>query len=72
MSIICTNCKNQLSCGCQKRAASDGRAVCTTCIAPYEAKIKNLKFVPPPIPPANGVTVPTNVTVLYKGPGKQY
>jgi hypothetical protein len=37
----CTNCGTKLSCGCQKRTASDGRAVCGTCLSGYEASIKN-------------------------------
>jgi len=34
----CSNCKKNLSCGCQKRKASDGVSVCTTCAPAYEAK----------------------------------
>ena len=41
MSAICPNCKTILSCGCQKRAASNGVQVCTLCIAKYEASIKS-------------------------------
>ena len=43
----CPNCGKQLSCGCQRRTASNGKAVCTSCIAAYEAKLKgNLnKFI---------------------------
>jgi len=33
----CSNCKKNLSCGCQKRKASDGVSVCTTCAPAYEA-----------------------------------
>lgn len=36
----CTNCNSKLTCGCQKRVASNGKQVCTTCLAAYEAKIK--------------------------------
>lgn len=32
----CPNCNSQLSCGCQKRTASDGKQVCSTCLALYE------------------------------------
>jgi uncharacterized protein YbaR (Trm112 family) len=42
----CPNCKANLSCGCQKRKASDGTQVCTTCIGSYEAKL-NKKVVNP-------------------------
>lgn len=33
----CTNCGAQLSCGCQKRKASDGKSVCANCVGRYEA-----------------------------------
>ncbi len=36
----CQNCGNTLSCGCQRRVASDGKNCCTACIATYEAKLK--------------------------------
>ena len=39
----CTNCGNTLSCGCQKRTASDGKAVCTNCITKYENKLLETK-----------------------------
>jgi hypothetical protein len=35
----CPNCDSQLSCGCQKRKASDGKEVCTNCASFYEANI---------------------------------
>ncbi len=35
----CLNCGAKLSCGCQKRTASDGTSVCTGCLASYESKI---------------------------------
>lgn len=34
----CGNCGKNLSCGCQKRTAKDGKSVCSNCIASYEAK----------------------------------
>ena len=37
---VCGNCKAKLSCGCQKRKASDGQQVCANCLAKYEAKLK--------------------------------
>lgn len=61
----CTNCGAKLSCGCQKRTASDGRAVCGTCIAAYEAGLKQIKVG---IPPAS--TKPSNVSVFYTAPKK--
>jgi|APFre7841882793_1041355.scaffolds.fasta_scaffold13057_2 hypothetical protein len=39
----CSNCKTSLSCGCQKRKASDGAAVCNNCISRYEAGVKGMK-----------------------------
>ncbi len=36
----CTHCNKVLSCGCQRRRASDGTQVCSTCVAAYEAKLK--------------------------------
>ena len=36
----CSNCKRNLSCGCQKKKASDGASVCNSCYASYEAGLK--------------------------------
>lgn len=36
----CPNCNTTLSCGCQKKAASDGKIVCASCSNAYEAKLK--------------------------------
>jgi hypothetical protein len=36
----CSNCKKQLSCGCQRRNASNGVQVCTNCLSSYESQIK--------------------------------
>lgn len=41
--MICLNCKSKMSCGCQKRTASDGASVCSTCIAGYENALKRGK-----------------------------
>lgn len=38
----CLNCGKSLSCGCQKKKASDGKSVCTNCIAQYELKLKRI------------------------------
>jgi len=43
--MTCVNCKSQLSCGCQKRTASDGKIVCSNCVATYNRSIAN---IPPP------------------------
>lgn len=41
----CTNCSKKITCGCQKRVATNGISVCTTCLGQYEAdlKIKQIK-----------------------------
>ena len=39
----CPNCKKKLSCGCQKRKASDGKTVCSGCITSYESGLKQRK-----------------------------
>jgi PIN domain nuclease of toxin-antitoxin system len=36
----CPNCKARLSCGCQKRVASNKAQVCASCITAYELKLK--------------------------------
>jgi hypothetical protein len=36
----CANCKAKLSCGCQKRTASNGQQVCSNCLKKYEAGLK--------------------------------
>ena len=35
----CSNCKANLSCGCQKRKAKDGASTCSKCLASYEASL---------------------------------
>jgi|MesohylFT_1024984.scaffolds.fasta_scaffold177125_1 transcription elongation factor Elf1 len=36
----CPNCNARLSCGCQRRQASNGAAACTSCVSSIEEKIK--------------------------------
>lgn len=36
----CPNCNKKLSCGCQRRTASNGRTVCSTCATNYERTLK--------------------------------
>ena len=38
----CSNCKQNLTCGCQKRNASNGVQVCSNCLSSYESQIKNV------------------------------
>lgn len=49
----CTNCNTKLSCGCQKRLASNGVYVCSKCITSYEEQLKaqstaTQQYMPPP------------------------
>lgn len=32
----CANCNKKLSCGCQRRTASNGKSVCSSCVSTYE------------------------------------
>jgi hypothetical protein len=36
----CSNCGAAITCGCQIKTASDGKKVCSNCIAIYEKQIK--------------------------------
>ena len=63
----CPNCGAKITCGCQRRTATNGAAACTSCLGALNAKIKAAsapKKFTPPAPP----TAPTNVTVTYKPP----
>lgn len=35
----CTNCGATITCGCQERIASDGKQICSNCIALYEQQL---------------------------------
>jgi len=37
----CQNCGTQLTCGCQKKKASNGNFVCKSCIYKYEQALKS-------------------------------
>lgn len=39
----CSNCQSQLSCGCQRRTASNGVQVCANCLSKYEEHLAALK-----------------------------
>lgn len=39
----CLNCSRQLTCGCQKKIASNGKWVCSSCIQSYEEGLKAAK-----------------------------
>ena len=34
-----SNCKAAITCGCQKRKASDGKEVCSSCLSFYEKSL---------------------------------
>lgn len=40
----CLNCGGRLTCGCQKKVASDGKQVCSQCKDSYEKKLELLKI----------------------------
>lgn len=66
----CPNCQTPLSCGCQKRKASNGNEVCSNCLAFYEASLSNeeTRLQTKTNVLNNTNTTPTNVTVTYKPP----
>ena len=37
----CPNCGAKLSCGCQRKTASDGKQGCVQCIPKYEEKLRS-------------------------------
>jgi hypothetical protein len=37
---LCPNCKSVMSCGCQKRTASNGTQVCQNCQSRYEKQLQ--------------------------------
>ena len=39
----CPNCQKVITCGCQKKVASDGKQVCSSCVAAYEQMLRSLK-----------------------------
>lgn len=60
MAASCQNCGTSLSCGCQKRTASNGASVCAHCITDYEATL--IKLAKKTVAPINNVeeTIWTN------------
>jgi hypothetical protein len=49
----CNNCGARMSCGCQKRRASDGTSCCSTCLAFYEKNLKEKNIVNSPTTTVN-------------------
>jgi len=43
----CNNCGARMSCGCQKRTASDGKPCCSNCLAFYEKTLQDKKTITP-------------------------
>ncbi len=41
----CSNCKASMSCGCQRRTASDGKSVCSRCLTTYESSLKQRQTI---------------------------
>jgi hypothetical protein len=39
----CLNCQSPITCGCQKKTASDGKQVCSSCIQKYEQSLQGTK-----------------------------
>jgi hypothetical protein len=64
--MTCTNCKATMTCGCQKRVASNGVSVCSNCHASYEASLGRAKVSTTP----STSTAPSNVSVKYNPPRK--
>jgi hypothetical protein len=63
MSAICPTCKSSLSCGCQKRVASNGVHVCTLCVAKYEKELLAKKAIPHGPPTTN-----FNINTIHNPP----
>jgi len=42
--MLCNNCGTNISCKCQIVVASDGKRICTKCVASYEAALKKKKI----------------------------
>lgn len=40
---LCQNCNTVIGCSCQRRTASDGKAVCSNCVTSYEMELKALR-----------------------------
>jgi len=59
----CLNCGATMSCGCQKRTASDGKSVCSSCAAAYEQSLKNKKA--DSVKPAQGGIQVTSITAQF-------
>lgn len=59
-----------MNCGCQRRIASNGASVCSSCIGSYEISLSNKNRIvpvkkdgPPVFPGITPTTNPSNVTI---------
>jgi hypothetical protein len=59
----CANCGARLSCGCQRRQASNGASACTNCLTSLEAKIAVLQ---------QATTTPTKTTIKPQWGANRY
>jgi hypothetical protein len=59
MASKCANCEARLSCGCQRRTASNGASACSNCVSSLNTKLAqeqllaNQVVVTPPIADPN-------------------
>jgi hypothetical protein len=53
----CSNCNQTLTCGCQRRNASNGVQVCSNCLSSYESQIQITKQPSVTIEPETKVTL---------------
>jgi len=66
--MTCPNCNATLSCGCQSRRASDGKTVCSNCLASYETKIGKTAPSTTATQAPKQQLAPSNVSVKYIPP----
>lgn len=59
--MTCSNCNASLSCGCQKRTASDKKSCCSKCITAYESRLLKAKSTIP-----KTTTEPVIINVIQK------
>lgn len=52
----CSNCGAKLSCGCQKRVATDGKTCCTSCVGNYNNSLKRA--------PQQGASMAPNINIV--------
>lgn len=52
----CPNCGSVLSCGCQRRVASDGKQCCSSCVTRYNISISTQPVSQPGVAEAQVLT----------------